>query len=675
MDSHWIDADVAQTTVRLYSGGHKLLVMHIYATNTILVQGKQCIAWVKDEFQRLQAVVHIMAELSSVTTEAVTTAVKDVTLVPPPLTAGDSGTNTENCNAKTDTSAFSTAPTVSSEDGTSTTRVSGVGAAAITNGSADPGVSNADSAAIDDEVPTGTTDSTNTLVPPPLTAGDSGTNTDNCNAKTDTSAFSTAPTVSSEDGTSTTSVSGVGAAAITNGSADPGVSSADSAAIDDEASTGTTDSTNTLVPPPLTAGDSGTNTDNCNAKTDTSAFSTAPTVSSEDGTSTTSVSGVGAAAITNGSADPGVSSADSAAIDYEASTGTTDSTNTNLSNNETDTASLLHLRDTLDALVTEFRDYKVQVSREFRVIEQQHERKLLDLQERQEASDKETDSLRKRCQSLEDKIKELKRLDKKSIRNETSPNHPQADDRDVSGQSDAKPIQTLINNGRYAQPSGRSTVPTEYKKLLEAIVTHFPTATTFVAAIPPQSHHKRNEKISKINSELANICGENVSFLSLKSVWKRDQQGKINPGLLADKVHYSARGLSLLLREAKAVLYEASTDTKKEHASYASVTKQNTRTSPSEQGLQRPSQVAPSNKADERQYSDQDQRNQKPAARPAPWQTLHTQERMQQAPQRHPSTGKPPLPMWLQHQAMSDEPTIWSALGHPIVTLHRSLGK
>ncbi|XP_070181993.1 serine-rich adhesin for platelets-like [Littorina saxatilis] len=401
-----------------------------------------------------------------------------------------------------------------------------------------------------------------TLVPPPLiTAGDSGTNTDNCNAETDTSAFSTAPTVSSEDGTSTTSVSGVGAAAITNGSADPGVSSPDSAAIDDEASTGTTDSTNTLVPPPLTAGDSGTNTDNCNAETDTSAFSTAPTVSSEDGTSTTSVSGVGAAAITNGSADPGVSCADSAAIDDEASTGTTDSTNTNLNNNETDTSSLLHLRDTLDALVTEFRDYKVQVSREFRVIEQQHERKLLDLQERQEASDKETDSLRKRCQSLEDKIKELKRLDKKSIRNETSPNHPQADDRDISGQSDAKPIQTLINNGRYAQPSGRSTVPT------------------------------------------------------------------------------------------------------------------NTRMSPSEQGLQQPSQVAPSNKADERQHSDQDQRNQKPAARPAPWQTLHTQERMQQAPQRHPSTGQPPLPMWLQHQAMSDEPTIWSALGHPIVTLHRSLGK
>jgi len=722
--------DIVQTTVRLYSGGHKLLVMHIYATNTILVQGKRCIVWVKDEFQRLQAVVHIMAELSSVTTEAVTTAVKDVTLVPPPLTNEDKGSNTA-AAAHDVIAVTASSSNIDNTNGNTDTATDVVIVAPSSIGSVDC----VNSGYITVDIFTRTNNDSDTAYEDTLDVAstcDSNDSIVKLNTSEATENQTSSETASSDRCTTDTNNS-ISARATTN--------------------SGTTDSTSK----------------NLNAEPDTST-----TVSSED---STTFSSVGAAATTNDDADPGVSSADSASSDDKVSTDTTDSTNTTANNKKTDTASLLHLRDTLDALVTEFRDYKVQVSREFRVIEQQHERKLLDLQELQEANDKETDSLRKRCQSLEDKIKELKRLDKKPDSSTTSlkPNKPQTNNCDVSRQSDGdmQPIPTLINNGRYTQPSGRSTESTvssdrtvsetgstptspkheqahndlllekdygshtptlrlplscktlligdsnlkhidrrrldrsgqtqirtfrgvniaqltqiictgaifpqvgklllnvgtndcgagdvdivqEYKKLLEAIVTHFPTARTVVAAIPPQSHNRENDKISKTNSELANMCGKNVCFLSLKSIWKRDQQGKINPVLLADKVHYSARGLALFLREAKAVLYAANTDIdKKEHASYASVTKHNLTTSSSEQGLQQPSQVAPPNKADERQHSDQDQRYQKPAARPSPWQTLHTQERTQQATLRHPSTGHPPTPMWMQHHAMSDEP-------------------
>lgn len=77
---------VAQSTIRLDHDGSKLLVMHIYDNQNILVQGKKCRQWIAEDFERLQTIVHVLADTSKPATDNDLTKVwKMTSLISPPV--------------------------------------------------------------------------------------------------------------------------------------------------------------------------------------------------------------------------------------------------------------------------------------------------------------------------------------------------------------------------------------------------------------------------------------------------------------------------------------------------------------------------------------------------------------------------------------------------------------
>ena len=54
--------EVVQSTIRAHRNNKLVLVMHLYYTTcNILVQGKRCIKWVEEDFERLQSLVLLLS--------------------------------------------------------------------------------------------------------------------------------------------------------------------------------------------------------------------------------------------------------------------------------------------------------------------------------------------------------------------------------------------------------------------------------------------------------------------------------------------------------------------------------------------------------------------------------------------------------------------------------------
>ena len=115
-------------------------------------------------------------------------------------------------------------------------------------------------------------------------------------------------------------------------------------------------------------------------------------------------------------------------------------------------------------------------------------------------------------------------------------------------------------------------IAADYQKLLSAIKAHIPTADVAAAAIPPQAKWRCNDTIAALNKGLGNLCVSNkVHFIRLSTLWQCCWQGRVDPGILTDKVRLSVKCLSLLLRDVQAFLSPSCT--RSDRPSYASAVK------------------------------------------------------------------------------------------------------
>ena len=96
-------------------------------------------------------------------------------------------------------------------------------------------------------------------------------------------------------------------------------------------------------------------------------------------------------------------------------------------------------------------------------------------------------------------------------------------------------------------------IAADYQKLLSAIKAHFPTADVAAAAILAQAISGDVMTRSTLNKGLGNLCVSNkVHFMRLSTLWQCCRQGRVDPGILTDKVHLSVKSLSLLLHDVQA---------------------------------------------------------------------------------------------------------------------------
>ena len=98
-------------------------------------------------------------------------------------------------------------------------------------------------------------------------------------------------------------------------------------------------------------------------------------------------------------------------------------------------------------------------------------------------------------------------------------------------------------------------IAADYQKLLSVIKAHFPTADAAAAAVLPQPKWRSNE----------------VHFMPLSTLCQCCRQGRVDPGILTNKVHLSVKGLSLLLRDVQAFLSPSCT--RSDRPIYASAVK------------------------------------------------------------------------------------------------------
>jgi hypothetical protein len=107
-----------------------------------------------------------------------------------------------------------------------------------------------------------------------------------------------------------------------------------------------------------------------------------------------------------------------------------------------------------------------------------------------------------------------------------------------------------------ARPKLLDNFVVEYRALVDSIRCKVPDAQIAVSAIPPQKPWKRIITVRKMNERLDDLCKVNgATFLPHAAVWSTDSDGKVDPSVIKDKVHFSPRGLGLYLREVKAFLF------------------------------------------------------------------------------------------------------------------------
>jgi len=92
----------------------------------------------------------------------------------------------------------------------------------------------------------------------------------------------------------------------------------------------------------------------------------------------------------------------------------------------------------------------------------------------------------------------------------------------------------------------------QYSRLLDTVRNKMPSAQIAVSALPPMKPWTKLRTVRKYNEELKQLCvTKNVTFLPHDALWTVDDNGRIDPTVLSDRVHMSPSGLSLFLRDTK----------------------------------------------------------------------------------------------------------------------------
>ena len=101
----------------------------------------------------------------------------------------------------------------------------------------------------------------------------------------------------------------------------------------------------------------------------------------------------------------------------------------------------------------------------------------------------------------------------------------------------------------------------DYDSLISTALTTFPHAIIYVAAIMPQSNPRQNITIWDINEDLEMLCRERdqgrseILFLPFPSIWRDvSEDGKVMKDILADRLHLSTRGIALFAKAIKGCL-------------------------------------------------------------------------------------------------------------------------
>ena len=89
----------------------------------------------------------------------------------------------------------------------------------------------------------------------------------------------------------------------------------------------------------------------------------------------------------------------------------------------------------------------------------------------------------------------------------------------------------------------------DYDKLITTTRKVFPSASICILSIPPQSIPKANKIINAINNHLFKLARRHdIQYSSCRSLWNHvESDGKVENGILYDRVHLTERGLSYLL--------------------------------------------------------------------------------------------------------------------------------
>ncbi|KAK7113000.1 hypothetical protein V1264_012368 [Littorina saxatilis] len=736
-------AQLDQTTVRLHHASQKLLTMHFYPkTNMFLVQGKLCQDWVRDDFQRLQGVVHGLMDLDNMSGSASHAVYSTVPLDTPP-TAVNSSSAIAAATEGGDDSDIS----VSSDDST---------VAAATEGS-DNIVSSDDSTVA--AVTEGGDDSNISVSSDDSTVAAATEGGDGISVSSDDSTVAAVTEgggdiiVSSDDST---------VAAVTEGGGDIIVSSDHStvAAVTEGGGDIIVSSDHSTVAAVSEGGSDIVSSDHSTVAAVSEGGSDI-IVSRDDST---------VAAATEGGGDIIVSSDHSTVAAANNSTPSMDNKHAatsdidgdgDASTDSTDTCVHDMLRAMVDKLASELRDLKVQTDRKIKANEGGCDREVKDLSERLTTLSRDNEGLKKRCQALESKVKDLQK-ENKTVQRSPSPEAPPLQQSPQGKVAHAQPISVTTNYGRYAHHSidtalitepepqacssqsspssmvrprttkstettdtqrqttlrlptsctclligdsnlrrvsrrrldrsgqtevrtlsgittpqlttviassntfpdvrkivlhvgtnddiqNTSELPSNYKTLLSEISLRFPNAVIFVAAIPPQAQRKVTRQILQVNTKLASLCdGVKVQFLALSDIWRLDSDGQTDPDILQDKVHYSARGLSLLVKDIKAIVFEKRLG----RASFADVVRGGAPPPKSHQPLQEKQQQQSPHQ--QQQWTPHQQQQQLPQQQQPP----HQQQRQQQQPPHEQHRQQQQQPQQQQQQLWQKQPPL-----------------
>jgi hypothetical protein len=105
----------------------------------------------------------------------------------------------------------------------------------------------------------------------------------------------------------------------------------------------------------------------------------------------------------------------------------------------------------------------------------------------------------------------------------------------------------------------------QYRGLLDTVREKLPEAKVAVSALPPLKPWVRSKTAHQLNLELSKLCHQKrVTFLRHDALWTIDDEDKLNPQILNDRVHLSNYGLALLLRDTKKFLSSANVSSNRE---------------------------------------------------------------------------------------------------------------
>jgi hypothetical protein len=111
------------------------------------------------------------------------------------------------------------------------------------------------------------------------------------------------------------------------------------------------------------------------------------------------------------------------------------------------------------------------------------------------------------------------------------------------------------NNTANARNVELDKLLAEYICLVDEVHSKLPEAKIAISSIPPSRPWTNLKTVRAVNMALQGLCADmRLTFLPHAALWKEDNNGKIDPTVLSDKVHLSQSGLGFLLRDIKAFL-------------------------------------------------------------------------------------------------------------------------